>query len=476
MATSVRTDLERVLDALAAVADDLGGLDIAALSRQQLADGTLRLATLIDRLTAGQARLVAEADRAAVWAASGSRNIAGWLADHANTSYGRATELVRRADSIGSNALLADRVASGEMSAATAVALHHAVVSPPPGADANDVDALVAMCTGTGPRDAKAAAEVWAAQHQSISDDELEARRHHWRSVQFSAPADGMVTMTAVLPTLAANSVRKALCSLARLQAGGTGQAGESVGGSAGNSAGGQARGSASGQVDGSEGDSSSHAPIAAPVDGRTTEQRLADALVQLATAATRGELSGREAPTLLVTIDLDSLEGRSDRPAITEFGDHVPAVAVRRLVDDAAIRAIVHRGPDVLGVGRDLRLATRTQYAALVARDGRCRWKGCHIPASWCEVDHLVPWHAGGRTDLDNLVLWCSHHHHRKHDAGVEVLGDAHHLQLRLADGTFIDCPPHGGIVQTAGRIAPAAGGEAIPDQSDRRQRSAAA
>ncbi|MFM7253289.1 MAG: hypothetical protein ACKO27_09540, partial [Ilumatobacteraceae bacterium] len=76
----------------------------------------------------------------------------------------------------------------------------------------------------------------------------------------------------------------------------------------------------------------------------------------------------------------------------------------------------------------------------------------------------------------LDNLVLWCSHHHHRKHDAGVEVLGDAHHLQLRLADGTVIDCPPHGGIVQTAGRIAPAVGAEATPDQSDRRQRSAAA
>lgn len=445
MAPAAATDLERVLDALASAADQLIVLDATALSRQQLADGTLRLSTLIDRLTAGQARLVAEADRAAVWAASGARNMAGWLADHASTSYGRATDLVRLADSIGSNSLLAHRVATGEMSAATAVALHHAVVSPPPGADASDVDALVAMCTGAGPRDAKAAAEVWAAQHHPISDDELEARRHHWRSVQFSAPADGMVTMTAVLPTLAANSVRKALCSLARLQAGGADETGAAA---------------LPDQAD------------QRTTDQRTTEQRLADALVQLAAAATKGELSGREAPTLLVTIDLDSLEGRSDRPGVTEFGDHVPAATVRRLVDDAAIRTVVHRGPEVLGVGRDLRLATRTQYAALVARDGRCRWKGCHIPASWCEVDHLVPWHAGGRTDLDNLVLWCSHHHHRKHDAGVEVLGDALDLRLRLSDGTVIECPPHGAIVDRSsnGHVSRESG------RSPHRQASAAA
>ena len=467
MATAASTDLERALDALAAVADELGRLDTGSLSRQQLADGTLRLTTLIDRLTAGQARLVAEADRAAVWAGSGSRNIAGWLADQANTSFGRATDLVRLADSIGSNALLADRVAAGEMSAATAVALHGAVVSPPPGADAGDVDALVAMCTGAGPRDAKAAAEIWAAQHQTLSDDELEARRHHWRSVQFSAPTDGMVTMTAVLPTLAANSVRKALCSLARLQAGGADHAGGSD--RAGGSAYPSADDSADGCTDGCTDGYTDSGTTVVPVDSRTTEQRLADALVQLATAATRGELSGREAPTLLVTIDLDSLEGRSDRPGVTEFGDHVPATTVRRLVDDAAIRAIVHRGPEVIGVGRDLRLATRTQYAALVARDGRCRWAGCHIPASWCEVDHLVPWHAGGRTDLDNLVLWCSHHHHRKHDAGVEVLGDAHDLRLRLADGTVIECPPHGGIVQ-------AASAGAVQGRTGRRRTSAAA
>ncbi|MFM8267473.1 MAG: DUF222 domain-containing protein [Ilumatobacteraceae bacterium] len=412
MAGHAAPELAEVLDALEHVAEQLAVVDVTGLSRDDLSTGTLRMAGLLDRLTAGQARLVAEADRATVWASSGARNMAGWLADQTRSSFGRAIEMVRLADTLGSNSLLADKVAAGAVSTATAVALHDAILAPPPGAGSDDVDALVELCTGAGPRDAKSAAEMWVAHHQTVSEDELEARRHRRRSVRFSAPTDGLITMTAVLPTLAAGSVRKALCSIARLQPGdapGTG-------------------------------------------DDRSSEQRLADALVQMAAATCRGELPGREAPTLLVTIDLDSLEGRDDRAGVTEFGDCVAASTVRRLVDDATIRTIVHRGPQVVGVGRDRRLASRAQYSALVARDGRCRWPGCHIPASWCEVDHLVPWQSGGCTDLDNLVLWCSHHHHRKHAPGVEVLGDAHHLRLRLDNGTVIDCPAHGAAATSGG------------------------
>lgn len=412
MAGDATPELAEALGALERAATLLATVDVTTLSRDDLAAGTLRVAGLLDRLAAGQARLVAEADRATVWASSGSRNMAGWLADHTQTSFGRAVEMVRLADTLGSNPLLADKVAAGAVSAATAVALRDAILAPPPGADSDDVDALVEMCTGAGPRDARSAAEMWVAHHQRVSDDELEARRHRRRSVRFSAPSDGMITMTAVLPTLAAGSVRKALCSIARLHP--------------------------------------DDAPGAG--DDRSSEQRLADALVQMAAATCRGGLPGRESPTLLVTIDLDSLEGRDDCAGVTEFGDRVAASTVRRLVDDATIRTIVHRGAQVIGVGRDRRLATRAQYSALVARDGRCRWPGCHIPASWCEVDHLVPWQSGGRTDLDNLVLWCSHHHHRKHAPGVAVLGDAHDLRLRLDNGTVIDCPAHGAAATPGG------------------------
>ncbi|WP_323368692.1 MULTISPECIES: HNH endonuclease signature motif containing protein [unclassified Nocardioides] len=49
--------------------------------------------------------------------------------------------------------------------------------------------------------------------------------------------------------------------------------------------------------------------------------------------------------------------------------------------------------------------------------RDRECRADGCTIPATWCEAHHRQPWSAGGKTDLDNGMLLCSHHHHLIHD-----------------------------------------------------------
>lgn len=99
--------------------------------------------------------------------------------------------------------------------------------------------------------------------------------------------------------------------------------------------------------------------------------------------------------------------------------------------------------GSQILDLGREVRHGTDAQYRALLVRDGGGRWPGCHIPAAWCDIDHLVPWEDGGRTDLDNLTLWCRHHHTRKHTPGVQVLGTVHHLELRLIDDTIIHCPP---------------------------------
>ncbi|MCB0913708.1 MAG: HNH endonuclease, partial [Propionibacteriaceae bacterium] len=29
------------------------------------------------------------------------------------------------------------------------------------------------------------------------------------------------------------------------------------------------------------------------------------------------------------------------------------------------------------------------------------------------CDAHHIIPWHAGGATSIDNGVLVCEHHHH---------------------------------------------------------------
>jgi hypothetical protein len=119
----------------------------------------------------------------------------------------------------------------------------------------------------------------------------------------------------------------------------------------------------------------------------------------------------------------------------------------------------VVHDGTVVLSVGAktclDLGRTSRTrspaQYVALLVRDGRCRWPGCTRPASWCQVDHRVPWEHGGRTDLNNLWLLCSEHHTEKHRAGTVCTGDTNGtVHIELPNGIHLTSPPGGPITRT--------------------------
>ena len=47
-------------------------------------------------------------------------------------------------------------------------------------------------------------------------------------------------------------------------------------------------------------------------------------------------------------------------------------------------------------------------------AREPRCRFPGCHQPATRCDLDHAVPW-PHGLTTVDNLGPLCRRHHNLK-------------------------------------------------------------
>jgi len=68
----------------------------------------------------------------------------------------------------------------------------------------------------------------------------------------------------------------------------------------------------------------------------------------------------------------------------------------------------------------------------------------GCDRPPGWCEAHHIIWWEHDGRTDLANLTLLCSHHHHRIHDAGwnLERL-DSGGLTFTGPDGRKLQRPP---------------------------------
>ncbi len=47
-------------------------------------------------------------------------------------------------------------------------------------------------------------------------------------------------------------------------------------------------------------------------------------------------------------------------------------------------------------------------------ARDMTCRFPGCHVPAEFCDIDHVIPWPIGP-THPSNLLCLCRKHHHLK-------------------------------------------------------------
>lgn len=370
-----------VADIVAAVtvsAGGLGGVDTDELSGPELLASSLALSSAVDVLTVALGRWVAAADRRAVWAGSGARSMAEWLAHRTGRSVGGATDLVRLGEVVTASEVVAGAVAEGALSPSSAVALHGAVLAPPPAADEGDVEALVQCCTGSGPRDAAKAAEVWRLGHEAPSAEEREMRRWEQRGVRFSSPDDGMVTCTAVLPVLEADQLRCVLGSLG-------------------------------GRPGGDE--------------PRTGAQCAADGLLALIRlGGEHAPRAGRRRADLLITLSAESLAGMSDAPGITEFGNAVPAHVVRRLADDLPMRRVLMAGSEVIDLGRRARLASDAQFAALVARDGGCRIEGCAMPAAWCEVDHLHEWARGGRTDLVDLWLLCSHHHRLRHLPGTRV------------------------------------------------------
>jgi len=50
--------------------------------------------------------------------------------------------------------------------------------------------------------------------------------------------------------------------------------------------------------------------------------------------------------------------------------------------------------------------------------------------------VHHLVPWYAGGRTDIADLVLLCDHHHTVVHLNGITLVFEGDELVAVYPDG----------------------------------------
>jgi hypothetical protein len=146
----------------------------------------------------------------------------------------------------------------------------------------------------------------------------------------------------------------------------------------------------------------------------RTSEQRRADALVELITEGTNG--GGPVRTQMLVIAHAD---GTGEIPGTGP----IPASELAKLACNSDLFGLVFgTNGQTLWHGTKVRLADDNQWRALIARDGGCVICAAH--PSKCEAHHVTfygpPTH--GPTDIDNLALLCRHEHHLIHDRGFTL------------------------------------------------------
>ncbi|MFI0485508.1 DUF222 domain-containing protein [Actinomadura sp. 9N215] len=169
--------------------------------------------------------------------------------------------------------------------------------------------------------------------------------------------------------------------------------------------------------------------PLAKPAgtdDRRDLSERTAAALT--------GVLAGGHRATKVTIIcDLDTLTGGTT-PGRLSDGTPIPAEQARRIALNAGVSPLIlGRGHVPLYLGHRARFATPGQRQVLETLYSTCAVRGCEVPGTLCEVDHVGGWAMGCPTDIDQLALCCGWHNRFKHTNAEQV-----HI-VRDATGRYV-------------------------------------
>jgi hypothetical protein len=91
-----------------------------------------------------------------------------------------------------------------------------------------------------------------------------------------------------------------------------------------------------------------------------------------------------------------------------------IPVAVARDLAGDSILSVLITDGVDVTTVAHAGRTIPASIRRALLERDPVCVVPGCQV-GEGLEIDHIVPYGAGGTTSLGNLARLCHWHHYLK-------------------------------------------------------------
>ena len=141
----------------------------------------------------------------------------------------------------------------------------------------------------------------------------------------------------------------------------------------------------------------------------RTSAQRRADALVEMATRSARAPAEGiRPAPLFSVFVGYETLHGRICE---LENGTVLAPSALTPWLDSAYFERAIFSLGNRVDVSVRARLFSGGTRRAIELRDRICTHPFCYEPAERCQGDHIETWAAGGQTTQENGRLLCGFH-----------------------------------------------------------------
>ena len=380
--------------------DELRAQDLRSLADDDLASDLDEIERVVRVLEAERARRLAEFERRRAHENDGFLSVSAWLVARHRVAPSTATRRIRMARSLEVMPQAAQAFSGGELSD-SAVGLLAAARESLPEAFTRCEEALLEAARTLPVAALRSVIEYWRQSQDLAEAEREEDERFEQRNLNVSPTLHGMVRVDGDLDPETGQSLMSALRAVM-------------------------------------DADARTHPSP----EFRRPGQRRADALGQICRvwmdSSDRPAILG-ERPHVVVTLDLEALEGRAGRSELQDAGVVTPESA-RRLACDARVSRVITDGTSQpLELGRSSKVVPPSLRRAVTVRDGGCRFPGCGRPPGWCDAHHVQHWADGGATSLDNLVLLCRPHHRAIHRGfGLEMV-DGQPVFSR-PDGTPLD------------------------------------
>lgn len=315
------------------------------------------------------------------WAAEGAKTAASWIASRCRVPRAAAKRRVRLGRTLRHLPAVAGAWREGAIGEDAAKAIASARRHRTEAAMARDEEMLVDQASDMGFEDFARALEYWKqlADPEGAEEGEHEkvASRDVFLETSFGGMWLGQMTLDPVSGSIVSNELNRLEHDLFEADCA---QAKERLG--------------RPGRID---------------ALARTSGQRRADALVEMATRSRRAPAEGiRPAPLFSVLVGYETVHGRICE---LENGTVLHPSALEAWMDSAYFERALFSLGNRIDVSVRSRFFTGGTRRAIELRDRICTHPHCYEPAQSCQVDHVETYAAGGLTTQDNGRLLCGFH-----------------------------------------------------------------